>query len=114
MKRINIFYHESAVLGLNFGQRLAKVILKHRPDAGGRPAALHALERAVDLQTNEHTSYAVAIVALAVPIEYFAGTWHTNIDTYERIIEEETRRFITDLNHRATAPTIRRLKANPA
>lgn len=28
----------------------------------------------------------------------------------ERIIEEETRRFMTDLNHRATAPTIRRLK----
>lgn len=28
----------------------------------------------------------------------------------ERIIEEETQRFITDLNHRATAPTIRRLK----
>jgi glutamyl-tRNA reductase len=29
----------------------------------------------------------------------------------ERIIEEETRRFIADLNHRATAPTIKRLKA---
>ena len=29
----------------------------------------------------------------------------------ERIIEEETRRFMTDLHHRATAPTIRRLKA---
>jgi glutamyl-tRNA reductase len=28
----------------------------------------------------------------------------------ERIIEEETRRFMTDLHHRATAPTIRRLK----
>ena len=28
----------------------------------------------------------------------------------ERIIEDETRRFMTDLNHRATAPTIRRLK----
>jgi glutamyl-tRNA reductase len=29
----------------------------------------------------------------------------------ERIIEEETRRFIADLHHRATAPTIRRLKS---
>jgi len=29
----------------------------------------------------------------------------------ERLIEEETRRFIADLNHRATAPTIKRLKA---
>jgi glutamyl-tRNA reductase len=29
----------------------------------------------------------------------------------ERIIEEETQRFMTDLHHRATAPTIRRLKA---
>jgi glutamyl-tRNA reductase len=29
----------------------------------------------------------------------------------ERIIEEETRRFMADLHHRATAPTIRRLKA---
>jgi glutamyl-tRNA reductase len=29
----------------------------------------------------------------------------------ERIIEEETARFMTDLHHRATAPTIRRLKA---
>jgi glutamyl-tRNA reductase len=29
----------------------------------------------------------------------------------QRIIEEETRRFMTDLHHRATAPTIRRLKA---
>lgn len=29
----------------------------------------------------------------------------------ERIIEDETRRFMTDLHHRATAPTIRRLKA---
>jgi glutamyl-tRNA reductase len=28
----------------------------------------------------------------------------------ERIIEEETQRFMTELNHRATAPTIRRLK----
>jgi len=28
----------------------------------------------------------------------------------ERIIEDETRRFMTELNHRATAPTIRRLK----
>lgn len=28
----------------------------------------------------------------------------------ERIIEEETQRFMTDLNHRATAPTIKRLK----
>jgi glutamyl-tRNA reductase len=28
----------------------------------------------------------------------------------ERIIEEETRRFMADLNHRATAPTIKRLK----
>lgn len=29
----------------------------------------------------------------------------------ERIIEDETARFMADLNHRATAPTIRRLKA---
>lgn len=29
----------------------------------------------------------------------------------ERIIDEETRRFMTDLHHRATAPTIKRLKA---
>lgn len=29
----------------------------------------------------------------------------------ERIIEEETARFMADLNHRATAPTIRRLRA---
>jgi hypothetical protein len=25
------------------------------------------------------------------PIEYFAGTWHTNIDTYERIIEPDVK-----------------------
>jgi len=25
------------------------------------------------------------------PIEYFAGTWHTNIDTYERIIESDAK-----------------------
>jgi carboxypeptidase Q len=25
------------------------------------------------------------------PIEYFAGTWHTNIDTYERIIEADVK-----------------------
>ena len=25
------------------------------------------------------------------PIEYFAGTWHTNIDTYERIIEGDVK-----------------------
>src|SRR5262245_3087170 len=29
----------------------------------------------------------------------------------QKLIEEETARFMTDLNHRATAPTIRRLKA---
>jgi glutamyl-tRNA reductase len=29
----------------------------------------------------------------------------------ERILEEETRRFMADLHHRATAPTIKRLKA---
>jgi hypothetical protein len=26
------------------------------------------------------------------PIEYFAGTWHTNIDTYERIIEDDVKK----------------------
>jgi hypothetical protein len=26
------------------------------------------------------------------PIEYFAGTWHTNIDTYERIIEDDAKK----------------------
>ncbi len=26
------------------------------------------------------------------PIEYFAGSWHTNIDTYERIIEDDVKR----------------------
>lgn len=25
------------------------------------------------------------------PIEYFAGTWHTNLDTYERIIEDDVK-----------------------
>ena len=25
------------------------------------------------------------------PIEYFAGTWHTNLDTYERIIESDVK-----------------------
>ena len=26
------------------------------------------------------------------PIEYFAGSWHTNIDTYERIIEDDVKK----------------------
>jgi carboxypeptidase Q len=26
------------------------------------------------------------------PIEYFAGSWHTNLDTYERIIEDDVKR----------------------
>jgi hypothetical protein len=26
------------------------------------------------------------------PIEYFGDTWHTNLDTYERIIEEDAKK----------------------
>ncbi len=31
------------------------------------------------------------IGALQDPIEYFTDTWHTNLDTYERIVEEDVK-----------------------
>jgi glutamyl-tRNA reductase len=35
---------------------------------------------------------------------------HEELPVAQRIIEEETERFMTDLHHRATGPTIRRLR----
>jgi glutamyl-tRNA reductase len=76
----------------------------------------------------------LVILDLAIPRDFdpaigdFAGVYLYSIDDLktacernrrdrekewpkaERIIEEETRLFMTDLHHRATAPTIRRLK----
>ncbi len=44
---------------------------------------------------SDHTSFNVAglpgIGALQDPIEYFTYTWHTNLDTYERIVEEDVK-----------------------
>lgn len=44
---------------------------------------------------SDHTSFNQAglpgIGALQDPIEYFTDTWHTNLDTYERIVEEDVK-----------------------
>jgi Zn-dependent M28 family amino/carboxypeptidase len=45
---------------------------------------------------SDHTSFNQAgLPGISVnqdPIEYFTHTWHTNLDTYERIIEDDVRR----------------------
>jgi Zn-dependent M28 family amino/carboxypeptidase len=45
---------------------------------------------------SDHTSFAVAgLPGIGVnqdPIEYFAATWHTNLDTYERIVEDDVKK----------------------
>ncbi|NNF00341.1 MAG: M20/M25/M40 family metallo-hydrolase [Pyrinomonadaceae bacterium] len=44
---------------------------------------------------SDHTSFNQAglpgIGALQDPIEYFTTTWHTNLDTYERIVEDDVK-----------------------
>ncbi|MGI8668310.1 MAG: M20/M25/M40 family metallo-hydrolase, partial [Aridibacter sp.] len=44
---------------------------------------------------SDHTSFNQAglpgIGALQDPIEYFTDTWHTNLDTYERIVEDDVK-----------------------
>lgn len=44
---------------------------------------------------SDHTSFDQAglpgIVMSQDPIEYFAHTWHTNLDTYERIVEDDVK-----------------------
>jgi len=45
---------------------------------------------------SDHTSFNQAglpgIGVLQDPIEYFSHTWHTNLDTYERIIEDDVKK----------------------
>jgi hypothetical protein len=45
---------------------------------------------------SDHTSFNQAglpgIGVVQDPIEYFTTTWHTNLDTYERVIEDDVRR----------------------
>ncbi|HEY0323426.1 MAG TPA: M20/M25/M40 family metallo-hydrolase [Pyrinomonadaceae bacterium] len=52
--------------------------------------------RSRGLGGSDHTSFNQAglpgIGVLQDPIEYFTTTWHTNLDTYERVIEDEVRR----------------------
>lgn len=52
--------------------------------------------RSRSLGGSDHTSFNQAglpgIGVLQDPIEYFTTTWHTNLDTYERVIEEDARK----------------------
>ncbi len=52
--------------------------------------------RSRNLGGSDHTSFNQAgLPGISVqqdPIEYFTHTWHTNLDTYERIIEEDVKR----------------------
>jgi glutamyl-tRNA reductase len=95
------------------------------------------IARAADFRSivGERYQRPLLILDLAIPrdfepqIEQFTGVYLYSIDDLkaacernrrereqewpraERIIEEETRRFMADLHHRATAPTIKRLKS---
>ena len=55
-----------------------------------------AATRSRNLGGSDHTSFNQAgLPGISVqqdPIEYFTHTWHTNLDTYERIIEEDVKR----------------------
>ena len=55
--------------------------------------------------------YLYSIDDLPQPASGTAASARRNGPQAERIIEEETARFMADLHHRATAPTIKRLKA---
>jgi carboxypeptidase Q len=52
--------------------------------------------RTRNLGGSDHTSFNRAglpgIGAVQDPIEYFTDTWHTNLDTYERIIEDDAKK----------------------
>ncbi|MGI8639162.1 MAG: M20/M25/M40 family metallo-hydrolase [Pyrinomonadaceae bacterium] len=52
--------------------------------------------RGLGLGGSDHTSFNQAglpgIGVLQDPIEYFSHTWHTNLDTYERIIEDDVKK----------------------
>ncbi len=52
--------------------------------------------RSRGLGGSDHTSFSQAgLPGIGVqqdPIEYFTHTWHTNLDTYERIVEEDVKR----------------------
>ena len=70
-------------------------------DAAGRPfediGFLGATAtRSRGLGGSDHTSFNQAgLPGISVqqdPIEYFTHTWHTNLDTYERIIEDDVKR----------------------
>ncbi|MCW5971066.1 MAG: M20/M25/M40 family metallo-hydrolase [Blastocatellales bacterium] len=55
-----------------------------------------AASRSRGLGGSDHTSFNQAglpgIGAMQDPIEYGSATWHTNLDTYERIIEDDARK----------------------
>lgn len=59
----------------------------------GFEGATNTLSRG--LGGSDHTSFNQAglpgIGALQDPIEYFSDTWHTNLDTYERIVEDDVK-----------------------
>jgi glutamyl-tRNA reductase len=70
-----------------------------------------AIPRDIDPQIGELTGiYLYSIDDLKAACEKNRREREQEWPRAERIIEEETRRFIADLHHRATAPTIKRLK----
>lgn len=71
-----------------------------------------AIPRDFDAQVGELTGvYLYSIDDLKAACEKNRREREEEWPRAERIIEEETRRFMADLHHRATAPTIKRLKS---
>jgi glutamyl-tRNA reductase len=71
-----------------------------------------AIPRDFDPQIQQLTGvYLYSIVDLQMACERNRREREREWPRAERIVEEETRRFMADLHHRATAPTIRRLKS---
>jgi hypothetical protein len=80
-----------------FGPPEAAAVLREivRPFAELGVAGANA-SRTRRLGGSDHTSFAVAgLPGIGVnqdPIEYFTATWHTNLDTYERIVEDDLKK----------------------
>lgn len=81
-----------SVFGPMEGGKILREILAPFEDLGVM-GALASKSRATG--GSDHTSFSNAglpgIGVLQDPIEYGSATWHTNLDTYERIIEDEAK-----------------------
>jgi carboxypeptidase Q len=95
---INIDSGTGRVRGMSvFGPREAATIIRDAVGPFGYLGVTGAAStRSRALGGSDHTSFNNAglpgIGAQQDPIEYFTHTWHTNLDTYERVVEDDVKK----------------------